>query len=262
MKHVWTSELLSSIPCVSHAFFGRKFNERDSFEKTSDVAHEFNCSKFIGDDPKIVAENLEQAKNFLEAKKLVTLKQVHGNQCVIADESTESGIEADALVTKTEGIAIGIATADCTPVVLVDPIEKIIGIAHAGWKGAAAGVIQSTVSAMISLGSALENIYACLGPAISVKNYEVSPDFKENFAEHIKKAPHIAECFHEDGEKLHFDIPEFCKRTLLMLGISSKKIDRLKIDTYDNVDKFFSYRYEREHPNCAKGRFLSAIVLK
>lgn len=263
MKNVWKSELLSSISCVSHAFFGRKFDASDSdFQSGSNSAHEFNCSKFIGDDLDQVLKNLDAVKNFLDAKKLVTLKQVHGNRCIIADESTECDLEADALVTKTKGIAIGIMTADCTPVVLADPTEKVIGVAHAGWKGAAAGVIQSTIEKMLSLGSELKNIFACLGPGISMNNYEVSPDFKKNFEQQIKKAPHLDRCFSEYEGKCYFDIPEFCRRTLLIRGIPNENIDRIKIDTYDNIENFFSYRYEREHPGCAIGRFMSAIVLK
>ena len=263
MKNVWTSELLSSISCISHAFFGRKFDASGTDSQSPHRStHEFNCSKFIGDDLDQVLKNLDAVKNFLGAKKLITLKQVHGNNCIIADESTECDLEGDALVTNTKGIAIGIATADCTPVILADPIEKIIGVAHAGWKGAAAGVIQSAIEKMIFLGSELKNIFACLGPGISIDNYEVSSDFKKNFERHIKEMPHLDECFLEYEGKYYFDIPEFCRRTLLIRGIPNENIDRIKIDTYDNIEKFFSYRYEREHPGCATGRFMSAIVLK
>ena len=270
MKNVWTSELLSSISCVSHAFFGRKFDASGSnFQAISshnraphESTHEFNCSKFIGDDLNQVLKNLDAVKNFLGAKKLVTLKQVHGNRCIIADESTECDLEGDALVTKTEGIAIGIATADCTPVVFADPVAKIVGVAHAGWKGAAAGVIQSTIETMLFLGSESENIFACLGPGLSMDNYEVSPDFKENFERNIKETPHLEKCFLECEGKFYFDIPEFCRQTLLTRGIPNDNIDRIKIDTYDNIENFFSYRYERENPGCAIGRFMSAVVLK
>mgnify|MGYP002523648364 CR=1 FL=1 len=127
---------MKSFADADYFFFGRS----SGFSKG--LFSSLNCSKFIGDNPESVEKNLEFVRQSVGAKELLTLNQIHSSKCIIVDEKSKSDQEADALVTQSEGIALGILTADCVPVLLFDPTKKIIGAAHAGWKGAKGGVID------------------------------------------------------------------------------------------------------------------------
>ncbi|MCR4623325.1 MAG: peptidoglycan editing factor PgeF [Alphaproteobacteria bacterium] len=210
-----------------------------------------NCSKFVGDRIESVEKNLEFVRKSVGAKKLITLNQIHSAKCVVVDEKSESGQEADALVAQSEDIALGILTADCVPVLLFDPNKKIIGAAHAGWKGAKIGVVENTVEKMASLGSNRGDIVAAIGPCVHVESYEVGEDFLRNFP---------AEYFTKIRDKDHFDIVKFCYDRLKEKGISKISID--EIDTYKNHEKYFSFRYARQNSNGVCGRNISVICLK
>ena len=249
------ADSFSKIPEISHGFFGRYFEENSR-------VRDFNCSRYVGDDENHVNNNLQTVKRCLLSEKIITLKQIHGSKCLIVDNSSESDREADAFVTKVPKIALGILTADCTPILFVDPAEKIIGASHAGWKGAVSGVIESTVEKMISLGASEKNIKACLGPAISGKNYSVGDDFLKNFESYSEKLSDLDECFIKKEDRFYFDIPKFCIKILSYCGIAKNNIERIAEDTFDNIDKFFSYRYEQRNPSAKPGRNISAISLK
>ena len=210
-----------------------------------------NCSKFVGDKIESVEKNLELVRKSIGAKKLITLNQIHSAKCIIVDEKSESDQKADALVTQSEDIALGILTADCVPVLLFDPRKKIVGAAHAGWKGAKGGVIENTIEKMISLGSSCEDIVAEIGPCIHVESYGVDQDFLNNFP---------AEYFSKINNKDHFDIVRFCYDKLKEKGISKISVD--ETDTYKNHEKYFSFRYARQNSNGICGRNISVICLK
>ncbi len=210
-----------------------------------------NCSKFVGDDVDSVEKNLEFVRESIGAKKLMTLNQIHSAKCIVVDEKNESDQEADALVTQSEDIALGILTADCVPVLLFDPSKKIIGAAHAGWKGAKAGVIENTVEKMVSLGSSRGDIVAEIGPCVHVESYEVGEDFLGNFS---------SEYFTKIRGKDHFDVVKFCYDRLKEKGISKISVD--EIDTYKNHEKYFSFRYARQNSEGVCGRNISVICLK
>lgn len=210
-----------------------------------------NCSKFVGDDPKSVEKNLEFVRKSIGANKLITLKQIHSAKCIVVDEKSESDQEADALVTQSEDIALGILTADCVPVLLFDPNKKIIGAAHAGWKGAKAEVIENTIEKMVSIGSNREDIVAEIGPCVHVESYEVDEDFLDNFP---------AEYFTKIRDKNHFDIVKFCRNRLKRRGISKISVD--EIDTYKSHEKYFSFRYARQNSDGVCGRNISVICLR
>ncbi|MCR5224787.1 MAG: peptidoglycan editing factor PgeF [Alphaproteobacteria bacterium] len=234
---------------VEHGFFGRVGG------KSSGLYDSLNCSKFVGDDVNLVEKNLETVRRELNAEKLITLNQVHGNTCVLADKSTDSDIQADAFATNVSGVAIGILTADCAPVLLADENNHIIGAAHAGWRGAMRGVIQSTVREMIKLGAEANRIKAAIGPCIHKDSYEIGDDFKREFKGN-------GSCFALVNSKLHFDLPKYCKEILLGTGILPKNIDILEIDTYANPENYFSYRFANQHTNGVCGRNISVICLK
>lgn len=227
------------------SFFGRS----SGFSKG--LFSSLNCSKFVGDDLESVEKNLEFVRKSIGARKLITLNQIHSAKCVIIDEKSESDLEADAMVTQSEGIALGILTADCVPVLLFDPVKKIIGAAHAGWKGAKAGVVENTIEKMASLGSNRRDIVAIIGPCVHVESYEVGEDFLRNFP---------GEYFIKIRGRDHFDIVNFCYDRLKEKGISKISVD--EIDTYKNQKKYFSFRYARQNSNGVCGRNISVICLK
>lgn len=227
------------------SFFGRD----SGFSKG--LFSSLNCSKFVGDEPESVEKNLEFVRKSINAKKLITLNQIHSAKCVIVNEKSKSNQEADALVTQSENIALGILTADCVPVLLFDPNKKIIGAAHAGWKGSKTGIIENTLEKMVSLGSHCEDIVSLIGPCVHVESYEVDEDFLSNFPD---------EYFTKIRDKDHFDIVKFCCDRLKKEGVSKISVD--KIDTYKNHEKYFSFRYARKNSNGVCGRNISVICIK
>ena len=236
---------MKSFADVNYSFFGRNSGFSEGLFSS------LNCSKFVGDNLSSVEKNLEFVRKSIDAKKLITLNQIHSAKCIIVDEESESDQEADALVTQSAGIALGVLTADCVPVLLFDPVKRIIGAAHAGWKGAKSGVVENTIEKMISLGSNCKNIIAVIGPCVHVESYEVDEDFLNNFP---------AEYFSKINNKNHFDIVRFCCDRLKTKGIS--KISENEIDTYKNHEKYFSFRYARQNLDGICGRNISVICLK
>jgi YfiH family protein len=234
---------------IAHGFFGRKNGNSSSLYSS------LNGSKFVGDDESSVQQNLDIVKEDLAANVLITLNQTHSNLCIIADENTKPDLQVDALVTRTLHVAIGILTADCAPILLCDPRNHIIGVAHAGWRGAASGIIAATVQKMKELGASQE-IFAAIGPCILKESYEINDDFRRNFTNHSD-----GDCFCVMDQRLHFDLPKYCSNRLLEMGIPESNIDMLNIDTYENQEDYFSYRFANQHTNGICGRNISAICL-
>ena len=230
---------------VVYSFFGRSSGFSEGLFSS------LNCSKFVGDNLRSVEKNLEFVRKSISARKLITLNQIHSAKCAVVDEKSESDQKADALVTQSEDVALGILTADCVPVLLFDPIKKIIGAAHAGWKGAKDGVIENTIEKMISLGSRREDIMSAIGPCVHVESYEVGDDFLSNFS---------SEYFSKINGTDHFDIVKFCRDRLQEKGVS--KISINEIDTYKNHEKYFSFRYAKKNSDGVCGRNISVICLK
>ena len=167
--------MLANVP---HGFFGRRGGV-----SSGDLAS-LNCGLGSGDDPALIAGNRHRAAEaVLPGAALAGLYQVHGNRCVIVDDSTDLAArpEADALATRTPGILLGILTADCVPVLFADTEAGVIGAAHAGWKGAIAGVSDATLAAMEGLGASRANITVAIGPCIGRASYEVDEGFVQRF---------------------------------------------------------------------------------
>jgi YfiH family protein len=233
---------------VNHGFFGRKHG------KSKGLYSSLNCSKFVGDDESLVLQNLDIIKKELEAKKLITLCQAHGSCCIVVDWQTESDTEVDAMVTRVPGIAIGILTADCAPILLFDKRHQAIGAIHAGWRGAVSGVIESTIQKMVELGSDPQNIVAAVGPCIAKESYEVDDDFKRNFRGK-------GDCFSLINSQLHFDLPKYCQNRLIESGLSENNVEAVNIDTYTDQKNYFSYRFANKNNGGICGRNISAICL-
>ncbi len=178
-----------------------------------------NCGPGSRDDPEAVTENRARALGALaDRAKLVTNAQIHGAIVHQVDENWDFAIrrEGDGLVTAQEGVALGILTADCAPVLLADAEARVIGAAHAGWKGASGGVLEATVAAMEKLGAKRSRIAAAIGPTISQANYEVGQDLRDRFG------PDDARFFAEAGRPGHlrFDLPGYVAHRLETAGVA------------------------------------------
>ena len=247
---------LAEIDGIEHGFFTRLGGVSEGLYES------LNCGVGSHDVPDAVTENRKRVAELLAAKpdKLATVHQKHSNVAVVADETWEPDTrpEADAVVTATRGIVVGIVTADCAPVLLCDPEAGVIGAAHAGWRGALVGIVEATVEAMKGLGAAEERILAAIGPAISQGAYEVGADYKARF---LKTEPDAGAFFVNDegtGEP-HFDLPAYVANRLTQTGVN--EIYDLGICTYDDDTRLYSYRRSRHHGEVDYGRQISAIVL-
>ncbi|GIX11270.1 peptidoglycan editing factor PgeF [Elioraea sp.] len=219
-----------------------------------------NCSLSGRDDPRAVAENRARARAALGVGALVGLFQVHGAAVAVVEEpwGDEARPEADALVTRRRGVALGIVTADCAPVLFLDPAAGVIGAAHAGWRGALAGVLEATVAAMERLGAARGRISAAIGPTIRQPSYEVAADLRDA----VLAADPAHARFFVDGARpgrWHFDLPGFCATALARAGIA--RVIDLGLDTYADPARFFSYRRAIHEAAGPIGHQLAAIAL-
>ena len=238
-----------------HGFFGRKGGV-----STGELAS-LNCGLGSGDDPALIAENRRRVVDTLmPGAPLAGLHQVHGDRCVVidADSDLADRPQADALVTRTPGILLGIVTADCAPVIFADPKAGVVGAAHAGWKGAILGVTDATIAAMERLGASRHNIAAAIGPCIGRASYEVDEGFVERFVfDHPAK-----ERFFAAGRPGHamFDLAAYVAARLAEEGIT--RIAITGRDTYAEEADYFSYRRACHRGENSYGRQLSAIGLK
>jgi YfiH family protein len=221
-----------------------------------------NCGLGSGDDPLVVRKNRAFVAETLgvPSDKLVTLYQHHSPDVVIVSEPWEGDNrpKADGLATRVAGLALGVLTADCAPVLFADAEAGVIGAAHAGWKGALTGVTDQTILAMEQLGARRENINVVIGPTISQSSYEVGPDFRERF---VAIDSSLNKWFRPSTRPFHhmFDLPGYLSERLIDLGVSH--VENLSICTYSDKDRFFSYRRTTHMKERDYGRQISAITL-
>lgn len=193
----------------------------------------------------------------LQEASLATVHQVHSAEVVVADCAWPQGErpKADAMVTDTPNLLLGILTADCAPVLFADHHAVVVGAAHAGWRGALAGVTDATIAAMERLGARRDNIHAAVGPCIAQPSYEVDETFRARFLdEDGANARFFVEA---DGGKPHFDLEAYVVHRLIAAGIG--EVEALNLDTYGDADRFFSYRRATHRGEADYGRQLSAI---
>lgn len=212
------------------------------------------------DDPEAVRENRHRALSAVApGAALVTVYQIHSPDVAIVDTPwpDDARPRADAMVTNRPGLALGIVTADCTPVLLADVDAGVIGAAHAGWKGALAGVLAKTVAAMERLGARRDRIAAAIGPTIARRSYEVDEAFLRRFVETDADNGR----FFADGRAGHhqFDLEGFVVARLAEAGIT--QIEAPGLDTYGDADRFFSYRRATHRAEADYGRQMSLIAL-
>jgi polyphenol oxidase len=250
------SPLLSAIPGLRHGFFSREGGV------SGGIYAALNGGIGSQDNPEHVAENRRRMaqKMCVPPERLLTVFQIHSPDVAVASMpwDTATRPRADAIVTRTEGLAIGVTAADCGPVLLADPKARVIGAAHAGWKGALTGVVESTVDAMEKLGAARSNIVAAIGPLIRQPSYEVGAEFVERF---VQADAENALFFLPTAREGHamFDLAGFIRTRLENAGVLI--VDDTGIDTYSD-ESFFSYRRSVHRREADYGRHIHAIVLE
>ena len=244
------------LPGIRHGFFTRQGGVSEGTYAS------LNCGFGSSDEAAKVAENRARAMAVLglAGDRLATCYQVHSPAVVVVDRPWPRGEapRADAMVTRTPAIALGILTADCAPVLFADGEARIIGAAHAGWRGALSGVLEATVAAMEKLGAAPKRIRAAIGPSIGRQSYEVGPEFPAPFiAENAENAAFFRAA-PRDGHFL-FDLEGYVAARLQRLGLAP--IETIPGDTAADADRFFSYRRSCHRKERDYGRELSAITL-
>jgi polyphenol oxidase len=242
---------------LRHGFFNRHGGVSDGLYAT------LNGGLGSHDRAASVAENRARMAQALGVKPhaLLTAYQTHSPEVVIIEGpwSSDGRPHADAIVTRIPGLAVGVTTADCGPILLADPVARVIGAMHAGWRGALAGITQATVAAMKSLGAQPERIRAAVGPMIRQQNYEVGPDLITRFAAEDTANGHF---FAPSARKSHalFDLAGYIKSRLLRTGI--RQVEDLAFCTYGDAAQFFSFRRSTHLGESDYGRHISAIALE
>jgi YfiH family protein len=250
-----TSSLLSDLPGLRHAFFTREGGVSEG------IYESLNGGLGSKDDPARVNENRRRMAQTLNVQPshFLTVYQVHSPDVAIVTEPwpNDERPHADALVTRTPGLAIGITTADCGPVLFADPKARVIGAAHAGWKGAFGGVIEATLNAMETLGAHRQDIRAAIGPLIRQPSYEVGAEFVARFtATDAGNARYFIASPRADHAM--FDLAGFIRARLEQAGVEI--IDDVGLDTYADP-RFFSYRRTTHRAEPDYGRNIHALVL-
>lgn len=254
------SPLLGTMaPHIRHGFLTRRAADQNG------VPIDFSLRR-IGQDPERLMGNRRIGARFFAVDPAFFLypHQVHGHHVHIVTGSYDGAVSqptADALVTTTPGIVIGVITADCVPVLLCDPTNQVIGAIHAGWRGACARIVEHTVTAMAALGAKPSLIRAAIGPAIQQPTYEVSRDVYDAFVSIHEKAQIF---FHHTPFPDHFllDLPGFVAGALEHSGIPHDHIDRLKDNTYDTEKDFHSCRRSAHRGDTTFGCQFSGLMIK
>jgi YfiH family protein len=243
------SEALSGIP---HGFLGRRGGV------SAGILAGLNVGTGSSDDRGAIAENRRRAIDaVLPGAGLATVYQVHSGEAVCAEAPWphEQRPKADAMATDRPGLLLGILTADCAPVLLADAEAGVVGAAHAGWRGALAGVTDSAIAAMERLGAARGRITAVVGPCIAECSYEVDDAFRERFLDSDSANARFFAA--RSGDRPHFDLEAYVAARLLSAGIAG--VEPLGLDTYSDPERFFSYRRATHRGEPDYGRQISLI---
>ena len=234
----------ASLGAIAHGFFGREAG---------------NCSLANLDDADALANRRRAADRLIARAPLVAPFQIHSADCVTvtAPWGDQQRPRADALVTDRPGVLLSILTADCAPVLFADADAGIVGAAHAGWRGALAGVTDATIAAMIALGARVERIAAAVGPCIAQRNYEVDEGFRAQFeAEDAANERFVAD---GPATRPHFDLEAYVAARLAAAGV--RRVETLGLDTYGDEARLFSHRRATHRGEADYGRQISVIGL-
>ncbi|UXS02119.1 peptidoglycan editing factor PgeF [Agrobacterium tumefaciens] len=250
------SPLLSSLSGnkVRHGFFTRYGGV------SAGIYEGLNVGLGSNDEPERVKENRRRVAQWfgLPTEKLATVHQVHSPDVVVVDDSYAGDRpEADAMVTATPGVVLGVLSADCGPILFADAEAGVVGAAHAGWKGALFGVLENTISAMERLGANRGRIITSLGPSISQANYEVGPEYVTRFTDVDPDYQRYFSAAEKAGHAF-FDLKQFTIDRLIKAGV---RAENLGLCTYPDEERFYSYRRTTHRAEPDYGRQISAIAV-
>ena len=247
---------LSSLPAIRHAFFTREGGV------STGIYDSLNGGLGSSDDPANVHENRRRMTDRLglPPTALVSLHQVHSADAVVVELpwSRDDRPRADGMVTKTSGLALGITTADCGPILFADAEARVVGAAHAGWRGALGGIVEATLQAMEELGAERGRTIAVLGPMIRQDAYEVGPELVAAFREADPDNERFFRSASREGHAM-FDLPGYLGARLGQAGVG--QVVNLGLCTYADENRFFSYRRATHRGEPDYGRLISAIAL-
>ncbi|WP_050604798.1 peptidoglycan editing factor PgeF [Ruegeria sp. 6PALISEP08] len=248
---ILTSDLLSPL---RHGFFTRRGGA------SSGIFDGLNCGYGSSDQTEVVALNRKRVADAMNVapEAMIGVHQVHSPTVLTVEGPVEGKRpKADAIVTATPGLALTILTADCQPVLFADSDARVIGAAHAGWRGALDGVLEATLDCMEALGANRNNISAVIGPSISQRAYEVGPEFLDAF---MADTPDNTQFFaNGQDDRLQFDLPSFGLHRLRQAGVGQAEWTRHC--TYSDPDRFYSYRRATHAKQADYGRLISVIRL-
>lgn len=250
------SPALAALPGIAHAFFTREGGV------STGIYRGLNGGLGSNDDPDAVIENRRRMTAHLGLAEgtLALPWQVHSAEAVTTETAWDrmAAPHVDGVATRTVGIAAGVTTADCCPILFADPDARVVAAAHSGWKGAIGGVIEATVARMEELGATRGKITAALGPCIRQKSYEVGPEFAARFT---ADDPGNARWFAPGDRPGHawFDLGGYVIERLTRAGLG--RVDDLGLDTYPDEERFFSYRRTTHRGEPDYGRMIAAITL-
>ena len=251
---MYFSKKLNEFTNVRHCFFSRKGGV------SKDVYNSLNCGLGSRDEKENVLNNLSIVSKKMGVNKnnLFTMNQTHSNKIEIIDNLNQNNkrINADALITNVKNIAISVLTADCVPILIYEKKNHIVACVHAGWKGAATGIIENTLNQIVEMSSD-GKIYVAIGPCIGFKNYEVGKEFYDEFIRENKKNELFF--FPTKNDKFFFDLRKYVAFKISKFNVDY--IENIDLDTYNEKENFFSFRRSRKVGEKDYGRCISAISL-
>ena len=247
------SKILGKYKNISHGFFNKLGGYSNGIYKS------LNCGTGSKDNKININKNLKKVCQKIKClkKNLVLLNQIHSNKVFSINKSPKKKPLGDALITSKSKLALGILTADCAPVFIIDPKKKIISATHAGWKGAYKKIIYKTIYKLKKKGSNIKDLYAVIGPCISKQSYEVKKDFLKKFIIQNKKNMRF---FTIRKKKIFFSLNEYILDQLKDIGV--KNIEIIQKDTYFYKNNFFSFRRSLKNNFNDYGRNISVIMIK
>lgn len=246
-----TTHNMSTLDGITHGFFGRQGGVSNGLYESLNIGEGSN------DKAEDVAANRAIICKTMGADHLLSCYQIHSPTVITVTQPWAERPQADAMVTREAGFALCILTADCVPVLFADPIARVIGAAHAGWRGAFEGVCEATIEAMEALGADRDNITAAIGPAIQQASYEVGPEFRDTWVGAHEWTDRLFKA--GDDDRSFFDLTGYVRTTLLSEGVAA--IDNLGHDTCAMENTYFSNRRRNHRDEPDYGRNGSVIML-
>ena len=247
------SKKLKKFKNINHCFFSKNAGFSKGIYKS------LNCGLGSKDSKKNINKNLAFVSKKLKThkKNLMLMYQTHSNKVIEINKKNKhlKRFRSDAIITKIRGLALGVVTADCVPIIIFSPNKKIIGCIHAGWKGASSGIIENTIKKFRKL-SLKNEIHATIGPCIGKKSYEVDINFYRKFMSNSKK--NFIYFSKKGKNKKLFNLRKYVSDKLIKINV---KVDHINKDTFEESTKFFSYRKSQKLGQSDYGRCISVIAL-